>query len=267
MPGKNAALYTEMWQKMKEASEQLYGPPTTRKIIMIDFETGAIPALRNVFPNDVVKGCTFHFRQALFRHVQSCGLQSIYRNDSVPGVKRWLQTIMAMTQLPANMVRHAWFWCLKSPPYVADPVVAQALRNFSNYFQHTWIDNPMYPPEMWTHFDHSGMKTTNVGEGFHSKLKHVFPTVHPPLPEFLKWLQMYHHTNQIRLQQLLNPNRVPDPKPQEEKYRKIHEDLEMEKSRLCHEYHFRMAHHPTAAVWCDVVIGYLSRCAHLVGAN
>jgi hypothetical protein len=63
LPGKDAALYVEMWQKMKEASESLFGPAVGRKIIMIDFETGAIPALRSVFPTALIKGCSFHFRQ------------------------------------------------------------------------------------------------------------------------------------------------------------------------------------------------------------
>ena len=259
-----------MWQKLKEESELLcHGPPTHRRILMIDFETGAIPALRNVFPNDTLKGCSFHFRQAIFRNVQKHSLQSIYRHDSVPGVKHWLQQIMAMTQLPVEMVDCAWFWCLKVPPYVADPVVAQNLRNFSNYVEHTWITNPMYPPSMWTHYDHSGMKTTNVGEGFHSKLKHVFSTVHPPLSEFLKWLQLYHHTNQIRLQQLLDPTRIPHPKPQEEKYRKLHQDLGTEKQRLRHEYavYSTGPYRNNNAYYASIVRAYLSRCANLVGAN
>jgi hypothetical protein len=206
--------------------------------------------------------------QALFRNIQRFGLQAVYQNDSVPGVKLWLRRIMAMTQLPAQEVHRAWWWCLKHPPAVRDPVIAEKLRQFSDYFESTWLTSTIYPPEMWSHYDNSGHKTTNHGEGFHSKLKHAFPSVHPPLPDFLRWLQQYHHTNQIRLQQLLDPGRVPDPKPQEAKYRKLHDDLEAEKQRFYNDYQNRVV--PSGfhiAVYCDVVLGYLTRCAYLVGAN
>jgi hypothetical protein len=139
---------------------------------------------------------------------------------------------------------------------------------FSDYFEATWVTSTRFPPEMWTHFDHSGHKTTNHVEGFNSKLSYAFPAVHPPFPEFLKWLQQYHHTNQIRLQQLLDPGQVPNPKRQEKKYRKLREDLEIEKQRFQVAYQNRVTPNPTdVTVFRDVILNYLARCAYLVGAN
>jgi len=42
---------------------------------MCDFELAVWKALHNVFPDTVVKGCVFHFTQAIWRQVQCLGLQ------------------------------------------------------------------------------------------------------------------------------------------------------------------------------------------------
>ena len=42
---------------------------------MIDFETAMWPALKIVFPRVSVKGCAFHFGQALYKNMQNAGLQ------------------------------------------------------------------------------------------------------------------------------------------------------------------------------------------------
>ena len=41
---------------------------------LTDFETAAINAIQSTFPASVVKGCTFHFRQAVTRKVQSVSM-------------------------------------------------------------------------------------------------------------------------------------------------------------------------------------------------
>jgi hypothetical protein len=47
-------------------------------VIQIDFEAAAFNAVRNCFPNAQVKGCFFHFGQAIWRRVQRLGLVSLY---------------------------------------------------------------------------------------------------------------------------------------------------------------------------------------------
>ena len=45
--------------------------------MVLDFERAA----RVVFPTVVLKGCTFHFTQAIWRRIQECGLQVAYGSD------------------------------------------------------------------------------------------------------------------------------------------------------------------------------------------
>jgi hypothetical protein len=46
------------------------------RFITIDFERGAIGALKNIFPNALIKGCNFHFNQCLFKKIQELGLSA-----------------------------------------------------------------------------------------------------------------------------------------------------------------------------------------------
>ena len=48
---------------------------------MFDYEIAAINAFAQVFPNAEIKGCFFHFDQAIWRRIQAFGLQQRYQND------------------------------------------------------------------------------------------------------------------------------------------------------------------------------------------
>ena len=49
---------------------------------MLDFEQGAINAFRSRFPEASIKGCFFHLCQNVYKHVQSNGLHTRYRQDA-----------------------------------------------------------------------------------------------------------------------------------------------------------------------------------------
>ena len=48
--------------------------------VMVDFEAALWLALAQELSDVVVKGCTFHFCQAVWRKVQELGLQTAYTN-------------------------------------------------------------------------------------------------------------------------------------------------------------------------------------------
>lgn len=52
------------------------------KVILTDFETAAIKAVKTVFPETAQKGCFFHLTQNIWKHVQSAGLSQIYGQNS-----------------------------------------------------------------------------------------------------------------------------------------------------------------------------------------
>lgn len=52
----------------------------------IDFEAATIVAIRETFPGAEVKGCNFHYTQAVWRKVQRVGLTTFYKED--PAVRK-----------------------------------------------------------------------------------------------------------------------------------------------------------------------------------
>jgi len=60
-------LCVRLWRRCSAGSVETF---------LIDFEQAAIDAIQDVFPAVTVKGCTFHFRQTVVRHLQQeegCG--------------------------------------------------------------------------------------------------------------------------------------------------------------------------------------------------
>ena len=49
--------------------------------LMVDFEIAVLNAIDTSFPGTNNKGCFFHFSQAIFRKIQSLGLQNRYKDD------------------------------------------------------------------------------------------------------------------------------------------------------------------------------------------
>ena len=74
LPNKTYGTYIAMFRKLKslimEKTGQLFNP----EIIMSDFESALIPAVREEFPRTNHKGCFFHYTQSIYRFVQTSGL-------------------------------------------------------------------------------------------------------------------------------------------------------------------------------------------------
>jgi len=56
----------------------LPSPPVVAAFV-VDFEAAVWDALRQEYPDATIKGCTFHFSQAIWRKVQDIGLARAYR--------------------------------------------------------------------------------------------------------------------------------------------------------------------------------------------
>ena len=76
---------TSLFELVEEyaATHELPFPPAR---FHLDYEASALLAIVETFPAVEVKGCNFHYTQAIWRKVQETGLTSFYKND--PVVKR-----------------------------------------------------------------------------------------------------------------------------------------------------------------------------------
>jgi hypothetical protein len=103
LPGKIQAVYTQLLTKFKTSMADLQ--------LFMNFETAAHSATRTVFPGITVKGCFFHYTQAIWRITQHTGLQVTYRNNDI----RQLVRRAAVTTLIDGFNRRRLFQCYKWP--------------------------------------------------------------------------------------------------------------------------------------------------------
>jgi len=68
----------------------------------VDYELAAIQALSVAFQDAVLKGCTFHFQQAVLRRVQQEGLKTQYDDQEDAAVPKWIKRLMSL------YVAHFW---------------------------------------------------------------------------------------------------------------------------------------------------------------
>ena len=199
------------------------------------------------------------------------GLKKEYDAQQNPVVYDWVRQLMAMTALPAFAVPLAWDWWMRFPPVTGSMITDAKLHDLADYFARTWVHGD-FPPELWTHFDNNGPRTTNVAEGWHNSLNTHFGTPHPSLRVFLHWLQKCQYEVQSRCVQLSAGR---PPKQQLSTYVAVNNDLWDAKLRYSMDIGsvFACPAPDVTAVqysrlrFRSLTEMYLRRCSHLYGCN
>jgi len=73
--------------------------------ILPDFELALVQSIS--FPNTSFRGCNYHFSQAIWRKVQSIGLQQEYQAQGSE-VKKFFRRVIALPFVPVRYVHMAW---------------------------------------------------------------------------------------------------------------------------------------------------------------
>ncbi|XP_060573275.1 uncharacterized protein LOC132731165 [Ruditapes philippinarum] len=155
MSGKKRRDYKKVFRAISNLT-----PGRCVETFVVDFEAGMWQGLRDVFEDPHIKGCAFHFGQALFRKVQELGLQTAYSEQN--DVYQLLRKTFSLPLLPADDIRPA-FQYLKSKSSTPETDA------YINYIENTWINNVIWPVESWCQFGRS-VRTNNDCEGWHNKL-------------------------------------------------------------------------------------------------
>ncbi|XP_055996309.1 uncharacterized protein LOC125645645 isoform X2 [Ostrea edulis] len=72
--------------------------PPSVEMFMVDFEQRAWKSIHSTFPDATIKGCCFHWSQALWRRFQDLGLAPTYKKRGA--TLQYLKQLMALPFLP-----------------------------------------------------------------------------------------------------------------------------------------------------------------------
>lgn len=73
------------------------------------------------------------------------------------------------------------------PPLVT-PLEYASLLQFTDYWHNNWGVGGRFDG-LWDHSENRGLRTTNVAEGFHTKIRAAFPKSTPTLHQMLDFIQ------------------------------------------------------------------------------
>lgn len=157
MSGKRRKDYKKILAKTKE----IVGDSFKLTEILIDFEASVWRAIPEIFPEVEIRGCVFHWGQAVWRKIQELGLQSPYTNDV--DMHKYLRKLLSLPYVPAENIEELFFRFYRKAN--GSPQLLQLL----DYVRTTWITSSIWPPTSWCAFQRS-IRTNNDVEGWHCRL-------------------------------------------------------------------------------------------------
>lgn len=152
LPGKKQLHYEIFFDLIKSQIPE-FNPAT----ITSDFETSAMLAAQKAFPEATLRGCIFHFKQAVLRKAKKLGL-SKKSMLSRGHVKR----CMALAYLPMTCRSDGWLYVLSQCLKINDKIA-----EFNMYFENTWLQS--FLNDKWC-FNGVRHKTNNCIESWNSRL-------------------------------------------------------------------------------------------------
>lgn len=165
LPDKLETTYKRLFELLKMKAHQ-YNIELSPEIIQIDFEKAVINAVSQIFPNSSIRGCYFHFTQAIWRGVQRYGLINEYKESESIG--RLVRRALGLPFLPLSSIDDVWMRVIgECPP---------ECQEFIDYVTSTYVDDvdAMFPREIWCHYSNeSGIRTNNSLESRNAKFRQV----------------------------------------------------------------------------------------------
>ncbi|KAJ8299089.1 hypothetical protein KUTeg_023149 [Tegillarca granosa] len=138
-----------------------------------DFEAAIWKSLRETIPGIVIRGCNFHWTQAVWRQVQNLGLQTHYCEKV--SVYKFVRLLMALPFIPVEHVQPTFQQISQRAQDSNSDVLLRLIR----YFENRYVANPKLPIAAWNIFM-CAIRTNNDCEGWHRRLNSVARNGSPP---------------------------------------------------------------------------------------
>ncbi|XP_052787549.1 uncharacterized protein LOC128241241 [Mya arenaria] len=148
----------QVLQKLIEIMEEA---PKVEGFVM-DFEAGLWQALRSVFPGTQLKGCAFHWCQAVLRHVQHLGLKATYERRE--GAHQLIRKLLALPFLPGQHIERAFIKLKDRAEGSSDQ-----MKELFTYVEDQWMESSLWSTTEWSVYRQT-IRTNNDTEGWHRRL-------------------------------------------------------------------------------------------------
>lgn len=198
------ATYAKLFGIIK-AVWPLFNPQT----ISTDFEAGIINAIRDLFPNAIIRGCLFHLMKNFRVHVGAAGLMKRYNNE--PAFALNARMIVALAFVPIYDLNDAFDALAKELPAELLPVL--------NWLEDSYIGRPfgrsgnrrapLFPPQLWNVYDrvlNHQDRTNNFAEAAHRRLQTELDVNHPSIWNFIDGLRRVQKGRDLLYEQYVSGN-------------------------------------------------------------
>ena len=172
---KKAETYTSVFRKIRDLCLE-HNLILTPNLITLDFEKGLIVALQQEFPQSRLRGCYFHFCQAVFRQVQKLGFSVDYGNNQELRTK--IRMLMALAFVPEQIVQQTFDNLRDEAPV--------NIRPLFQYFHQQWFQN--IKKEMWNMYG-IRRRTNNDVEGWHNRFNNLVDKHHPNIYDLISCIR------------------------------------------------------------------------------
>ena len=164
------------------------------KTLMGDFEKGPRSAVRSVYGASVqIKGCWFHYTQAIMKRIKKIGLQASYAN--LPLVNKTVRRLFALPFIMPWEVEQTFGLIVDDVADFTPENVRVKLYELFDYFRRTWIGK--YPPDEWNQSLDVSMRSNNWSEAFHSSFARRFVRGHPNIRVVIEALKRVENTLRV----------------------------------------------------------------------
>ena len=180
LSGKTQEVYEKVFSILTEEMDNLHAQPCIVRATA-DFEITLINAIKGQFPAVAFKGCFFRFSQAVWRKVQSLGLQEEYKTN--PDLVKTVSKMLSLSLCPVCYIWIAWSAIVVDAPQVAN------IDDLCEHFENTWL-NGNFPLPSWNHYSTDGARTNNHVESWHKKLNAAAGKTHPNVFELVEFFKL-----------------------------------------------------------------------------
>ena len=179
--------------------DALPSPPVV-KTITTDYERAIWKGCRQVFPGVQVRGCGFHWAQAVEHQLGEVGLITAYKDKAGP-LRDLLRKLIALPYLPPSEIPAA-FDRLED---VALTHGDDRLCTLFDYVRSNWLESSVRSIEAWSVYNRR-VRTNNDTEGWHRRLN---TRAHENVPLYLFIALLHDETILVRHQvQLIQEQRL-----------------------------------------------------------